>query len=344
MTLLEVYTDFLIKIYNWMKSNIINLIIVYLILFLFYLVFFTQFSTSLLFTISLVFFVPYIILLILYRRKNPDPLKIAIIGSSNAGKTVFITVFFNEFIAKNHNEIDLRPSGEETTQLVLSNYKLLKQSRLQKQKQWLPKTPLNEHFQYSGIVSLQKGLSRKANKVIIEDFAGQFFDDLNETNNVRQTYFTQSIYWKNITHGDAIFFAIDCEDILNAFKERTSENLNITKKILDVDGNIKFAINSIIDQFDSGDSNKKVHTPVAIIFLKFDLLIDIPLPITPFNSPEDLAESVYKDVIVFCKKYCLNFEIFYISSVGHVTSDGLVPEIIEPINIIAPLEWAFKQT
>jgi hypothetical protein len=328
-------SEFTIYLFRNVRKNIFFIFLVYGILILFLIFFNGEFSNTFLLVILGLFLV-YLALFMTFVKRNPESIYFSLIGSPNSGKTVFLTVFFNEFLKKEIRDIDLRPSGVETTELVVSNYSLLKRG------QWLPKTPLNDHFQYRGIASMRIRFSKKTYKIVIEDFAGQYFEAFADNDPVKTTWLHRSLYFKNIVQSDAIFLAIDCEDIVNAYKQGFSPKFN-NGKFLAVESEFILAINSILDQNDTNDENKRLHTPLALLFLKFDLLEDNIYLKDSINTPQNIAKEAYNGLITFCSKYCLNFEIFYISSVGHVNPDGMPPDTITPKDITKPLKWAMEK-
>jgi hypothetical protein len=271
----------------------------------------------------------YLIILTRFFNKNPESISISLIGFPNSGKTVFLTVFFNEFLIKKIEKINLRPYGDDTTELVTTNYRKLKQG------EWLPSTKPYELFQYRAIASLSRGFFKRSYKILIEDFAGEFTEVFKVDNPV---WLHKSPYFKNISQSDIIFFSIDCTDVLEA------HNTKNDSKITSLENAFIAAINSIIEQ-KNVRIGQKLRLPIGLIFMKFDLLTDWTPQNNPsehFILPERIVKEKYRRLIEYCQLNCSNCKEFYISSVGHVKPNGSPPDNIEPVKVDEPIIWAIN--
>jgi hypothetical protein len=287
----------------------------------------------------MVFFLYLFVLLRLF-EKHPESITISLVGFPKSGKTVFITVFFYEFIQQKFNLLKFRSYGEETTEEITTNYTKLERG------EWLDPTKPYVVYQYRGIALLNTSpFSSQEYKILIEDFAGEFTNSFKDKE-INPAWLHKSPYFKNISTSDIILIAIDCNDIHELYTIKDNElNGKIREKINDLESIFINALNRIIEDTDVKIS-KKLKTPVALVFMKFDLLYDLfekNNNENAYSRSKDMANSPYKTLIKYCEENCSNFEIFYVSSVGHVTEDGKPLRTIVPYHIVDPIIWGLTK-
>jgi hypothetical protein len=270
-------------------------------------------------------------------NKNPSLLIISLIGFPESGKTVYISVLFREFLTKEISNIAFSPYGLETNEKVSHNWNLLTSG------QWLPHTENEERFPYSAVASVGKGWSENKYTIQLRDFAGSNIKMFNQEEKiVEDRWLHNSNYFKNFAESDVIFFAIDGKEIVKAIDS------NDYNQISRMENSIITALN-LVKEYKNVQIGNKMIVPVGLIFTKWDLIIDRDRIKKSQNSEvksEDMINGkeleLFKNLIAIGRKNCYNFEVFNVSSVGHLAEDGSPPRVLEPINVTLPIEWALR--
>lgn len=246
-------------------------------------------------------------------KRTPTTLAISILGYPNSGKTVYLTILFNELLTgQNQYHGSFRTYGTETIERITSDFKLLKSGC------WLPPTPAEGVFYYRATASLSK---LKKYKLEIADYAGEKFkNDLNENDN----YFHKTDFFKFVMASDAVILAIDIDRFLLEKSEyiTTSENSFIA------------ALTLMQEQKYIG-FDTKIKFPVAIVFMKSDLL-----------SAKISQEGVLRQfdrLMNFCNKTCVHFKPFFVSSIGKIEFKEGTTNYLNPYGVIEPIVWLMRQ-
>jgi len=251
-------------------------------------------------------------------KQTPSTLNISVLGYPNSGKTVYLTVLFNELLTNPiHKKISFMTYGSETIERISADYEKLNTGH------WLPPTPNEGVFYYRATASLS---SRRKYKLEIGDYAGEKFkEELKENNN----FFHKTEYFKYVISSDVIFLAIDMELVLKDFRNG--------QYIANIESSFISAL-SLMQEVRSMGFNKKIKFPVAIIFLKFDLLGEF----SQENAQEMILEK-FARIIGYCQKNCINYNHFFVSSTGTKHIENF-PGRVQPEGVVEPVEWAIGKS
>lgn len=261
--------------------------------------------------------VMYVISFIAFVNRNPTPLSISLLGFPASGKTVFLTVLFDVLMTngtRSNYSIIFSPYGSETVERVVSHLNLLTRGK------WLPKTGKNEVFYYRALASMGTGIFSRRLKIEIGDYAGENIGQF-DTDDERWLHKTD--YFKYVIQSEVILLSVDS-------KEVAGKNESIIQAI---ENSLIAAIQLVIEN-KGVDINKKLKAPVALIFMKCDLV--------SVRSLDKLKNKLSR-LINLCQKRCLYFKIFMTSSVGHINKDGSPPAKLTPIGIVEPIIWALQR-
>ena len=240
-------------------------------------------------------------------RKNKKSVTIALLGFPNVGKTVYLTVLFNELQKTQDRNINFLPYGNETIDKVSSDISTLQLGN------WLDRTAMEQFFYYRAITTIG-GAIKNTYKLEIGDFAGEKTLDLSNCKWLhRDKYFDYTL------QSDAIFLAISA----HIFSD-------YSKKIETINSMIA-AIN-LLSQKKGYSDTQKMREPICLLVLKSDVLIN-------FDEEEYLAKI--SDLLNVCQKRSKFFKTFFVSSVGEVSGNS-TPKYLEPRNVVEPLLWVLQ--
>lgn len=266
-------------------------------------------------------------------QKHPSSILISLIGFKKSGKTVFLTMLFNQFTSKKIDGILFSTYGSETAEEVRKNLNLLDS------KKWLPHTPISFVFPFRAIATLESGLNRKNFKVEIDDYAGEFSEELSDEGKVHQ-----SAYIDYVIKSDIIFIAIDGDTILKSIDSKDHSRTHYIE-------NFYITALKLIREGKGVPLERKMQTPVALIITKCDLFYPFFEKIDNSTltgksvskwGPEHkifLTQSIQR-LTEFCESKCSNYEIFFVTAVGKLGEGSLPPTALNPENITPPLVWA----
>jgi hypothetical protein len=266
-------------------------------------------------------------------QKHPSLLLISLIGFTRSGKTVYLTMLFNEFMPKKIDGVLFSTYGSETAEEVGKNLNLLYA------KKWLLPTKVSSVFPFRAIASLESGLTRKKFKIEIDDFAGEYSEEIKD-----ESWIHKSKYFDNVMKSDVIFFTIDGECILNSIKNQDTsqthslENSYITALKLIMEGK-------------GVPLERKMKTPVALIvtkcdlfysyFEKFDNMATSGKSVTTWDSGhKHVIQQSIQRLLDYCEGNLSNYQIFYTTSVGKLDDDNTPSSSLKPENITKPIIWA----
>jgi len=259
-------------------------------------------------------------------RETPSTLTISVLGYPNSGKTVYLTVLFNELLSNAaHDKISFVPYGSETMERVLIDYGKLKDGH------WLTPTPSEGVFYYRAAASFSK---YRKYKLEIGDYAGEKFkEELKENNN----FFHKTEYFQYVISSDIVFLAVDTELVL--------VNWNDGQYITNVENSFISAL-ALMQASKNMGFNKQIKFPVALIFLKSDLLKDFSQKLNLDNmESQELPELIlekFRRIIGYCNKNCIHYKHFFVSSTGTSDIEHLEGEII-PQGVVKPVEWSIQK-
>ena len=257
----------------------------------------------------------YVFLFLRILRRNPVSLTIALLGHPSAGKTVYLTVLFDELQRSQVPGIRFAPYGQETVERLATDITILGKGG------WLPRTESGSVFYYRAYATLTGGLVRKRFKLEIGDFAGE---RLGELDSADEKWLHKTEYFKYVIQSEAVLFAIDAHKLWTGPQTLVEETQNAFVAAL-----------QILAEAKGVTENRKLRAPVCLLFLKADLLL-------PDVDVDRLLSRVPR-LAAICQQRCLNFKSFLVSSVGHLGRDRTPPEHLEPRNVIDPIVWLLKR-
>jgi len=246
--------------------------------------------------------------------QTPSTLTMSVLGYPHSGKTVYLTVLFSELMSGNSQKnISFRAYGSETLERISTDYRLLCKGV------WLPPTPNEGVFYYRATVGLS---NLKKYKLEIGDFAGEKFrNDLQDNN----SFFHKTEYFKYVILSDIVFLAIDIEQVCASIHHNIDYITNIETSCI--------ASLTIMQESKNIGFNKRIRFPVALLFLKADLL-------EKKNLDEQSICEYFRKLIGFCKTNCNNFKYFFVSSTGTENLEEGNLAKMQPQGIMEPVVWS----
>ncbi len=250
-------------------------------------------------------------------RKNPVSITISLLGFPNVGKTVFLTMLYEELQKSRDNYINFSPYGNETIEKVLTDINSLRSGV------WLPSTPISQVFFYRAYATLKThspflNFPRKF-KVEFADYAGENIDEFNPQ---KENWLHKTEYFQYALQSDGIFLALDCNKFLKNLEQFRNE----------INGLIA-AIQILAEKKGAVEGNKAIE-PISILFLKADVL----------NKDIDNEQGILREVdrlVSICQNRFKYVKYFFVSSTGEL-KDGKLSSNLTPINVIEPLIWLLR--
>jgi hypothetical protein len=275
----------------------------------------------------------YSFLFVRIAYRNPTSLVISLLGFPNSGKTVFLTVLFNELQAADRPTITFSPYGIETVEQVARNLNTLFSGS------WLGSTSPSGVFFFRANAAIASRVFRRRFKIEIGDYAGEHMKEF-DTKDERWLHKTE--YFKYVVQSDAIFLVIDTEVLLSKsrLEVETMQNAMIA------------ALQLLLESKGVG-LERKLQAPLALLFMKVDLLPRYLLEdsLTPtLIYVSDLTTRDFKvlpatvsRLIDLCERKCANFNVFFVSAVGRLGPNDSPPSELKPFQVTDPLAWALQR-
>lgn len=280
-------------------------------------------SSSTILVVVLTVFMTSIVVQTLYTiNKNPISITVSIVGFPRVGKTVFLTMLFEELQKKQNSNIKFSPYGTETIERVIKDVNTLRNG------EWLEKTQTNKVFFYRANASIKKVsifLPRNEQKYKIEiaDYAGEYIDEFNPQHD---NWLHRTEYFDYVVKSDAIFFALDISKFLNEIEQYRKE----------VDGII--AALQVLAEKKGAIHDEVVKEPIAILFLKSDLIQKHGIE----TEKEVLHET--DRLLAIGKNRFSSITSFFVSSTGDISKNGHPSTRLNPKNVVEPLFWLLNKT
>jgi len=247
-------------------------------------------------------------------KKNPTSLRIGLVGLPGSGKTVFLSVLFNEIQVQQKDRVEFQPYGRETIEEVARNLNILASG------QWLPPTESGVVFPFRANVRVTGGLFPKRYTVEIGDYAGEHTKEFDSSS---EQWLHRTKYFEYIIDSDVLFLAIDGETLIESSTSETERMQN----------NLVAALQVLLEK-KGVQPGRKTSMPIAVLILKADRL--------KTKEVEDFSTAKIDRILTICKNRCLKSEVFFVSSVGSVTEGGSPPKEIHPVNVCEPMIWAMR--
>lgn len=249
-------------------------------------------------------------------NKNPTPLRAFVIGQPRAGKTVFLSVLFDELQRVNSSKVDFQQYGSETVERVSSNLSTLNQGK------WVPRTELNSAFYYRAKASVGSGVFKSKYTLEVGDYAGEHIEEFDSSSSM---WLHKGDYFKYALASDALLFCIDGEHLKNHNKVEIEKSQTM----------LLAAFQMLLSE-KTGHAGNKLNTPVCLLVLKSDL----------FESEKEIREYLdeyYFRLTNLMKSKSRDYAEFFVSAVGE-TVENLPPNRLKPKNVCDPMLWILKHT
>jgi hypothetical protein len=256
----------------------------------------------------------FIIYLMRTINRNPAPLQMSILGLPESGKTVYLSVLFNELQQYKDSDLLVQPYGIETIEYVNKNIKKLKSG------EWLERTATNSIFYFRASALLGSNLFAKKYTLEIGDYAGE---KINELNSQSEMWLHKTDYFKDVVRSQIIFLVIDAAVIFE-------KNINMAKNV----EQILISAFQVLLESKGVKLDKRLNDPIALMVTKSDLLDE---------NLHNLIYDEFRTLINICTKRCSSFSIFFVSSVGELSDNSLPPSRLHPQNVVEPLKWCLSR-
>ena len=245
-------------------------------------------------------------------RSQPRLKTISLLGFPGVGKTVYLSVLYNEMMIHASHGVQFRPYGMETAERVNEAMRRLRQG------QWLPRSAANEVFFHRARASFSSGLFTRRYKIEIPDFAGEHIAEFDASS---PTWLHRTEYFRYVIESDAIFLCLDCETLLSPDPSVAESHQSALLTAMQVLMDIKDIV-----------PPRRIEVPIALLFLKGDL--------APKVSERELEERAHH-LTAFLQSHCRVVRSFKVSSVGQLLDEHPAREL-RPDNVVEPLIWALK--
>lgn len=259
------------------------------------------------------------ILLVEGVRRHPKSLSIALLGHSGVGKTVFLSVLFDELQRVNQSGFGFTPYGSETIESVSQNLGLIARGK------WLPPTQLSDIFAFRANAYVGSGFFKTRFRLEIADYAGEHTENLAPK---EEMWLHKSKFFQYVVQSDALMIALDAGTLIKAPSSYLRE----------LEDSMIAAFNLMLEGKDV-EVDARLKAPVALLFLKADIAGSAERAVV---HAKELGERVPR-LMSICRRRCRNFECFAVSSVGKVSLNGLPPEQIHPFGVTEPLIWLLSR-
>jgi GTPase SAR1 family protein len=254
----------------------------------------------------------YISFVVKTLNKHPKPLKIAVVGRPRVGKTVFLTVLFDLLQSKLDPTVAFQAYGVETIEAVNSSLSMLRRGL------WLQPTSPNSVFFYRANATIGRGFLANRYTVEVGDYAGEHLEEFIPSS---ELWLHKTDYFKYVLGADGIIFCLDGEDFAKRDRVKIQQSLTdlivcfqllLSEKGITADG--------VLD------------VPVAVVVLKSDLLLKVARPY--------VIDSV--GALDSIRHRCKKFDIFFVSAVGAIDSEGRPTMDAHTHSVCDPMLWLLK--
>lgn len=273
-----------------------------------YTIFLTAFASS-----AMALYVSFVVRAL---NKNPTPLRAFVIGQPRAGKTVFLSILFDELQRLSVSGIAFQQYGSETVEKINSNLHILNTGN------WIPRTELNVAFFYRARATVGSSFFKNTYTIEVGDYAGEHIREFDTSSNM---WLHKSEYFKYALSSDALLFCIDGEILSNHDKIKIEESQAM----------LIAAFQMLLSE-KTTNAHDKIKIPVCIVVLKSDLFIND-------DEIDQFMKKYYFRLTDLISKKSDTYQEFYISAVGN-TQGGRPPSKISPMRVVDPMVWILKNT
>jgi GTPase SAR1 family protein len=258
----------------------------------------------------------YVSFIVKSLNKNPTPLRAFLIGLPRAGKTVYLSVLFDELQRYSSSNMDFQQYGSETVEKVNSNLNALRQGN------WVPRTEVNTAFYYRARASVGSGAFGSKYTLEVGDYAGEHIEEFDSSS---ELWLHKTDYFKYALASDALLFCVDGAHLVNEDKYEIESSQAM----------LLAAFQMLLSEKTS-HAGRKLNIPICLIVLKSDLFEND-------SAIDHLLDQYFYRLRELMKSKSMDYREFYVSAIGK-TVDGLPPSRIEPRNVVEPFVWLLKHT
>lgn len=283
-------------------------------------------------------------------NSTPLPYNVAIIGYPKSGKTTLIVSLFQEIFKQRIQGVKATLKGESTIERI--------NDLIERKEKGLVVGPTNDQtmFAYRTNIEVGKGFSLQEYKVEFGDYPGEFSEKV--VNSEYFNIFRKSEFFKWCSEADAFIFIIDVGKYI--LSQNKKEFVAEMSKL------IRQSLQHFMDNNYLRAKDKKLG-PTLLIFNKMDLanyywsddwgtiIPDYNQNIHKFAYSEDknppirslseekyfklsnILEDTFRDLIVYMKSECKQFNILFTSSFGLVKDE--LPDIQKVLKFILPRDF-----
>jgi len=248
-----------------------------------------------------------------------DPIKLGLWGPSSAGKTAYLAQLYLH-IPRLEEVWSVLPT-DDSNRFMDSLRPEIDRSRFPKA------TAITQAITKVAYKFSNRKTGQEA-ELVVEDRAGKEFQDLSGENRKRL----------NEVHGLMVLFDAEADgQTRRQMIEQTLSRLSV----------------------DAARGGRRDERPVAVCLSKADRLIRTPADLTlAVEAPRQFVlDRIDNDLLHWVDRFCSNYELFPISSVGVRVRHGVVDPVVfrderldlrvcgegKPINLIAPIAWLFER-
>ena len=253
---------------------------------------------------------------------HPRSLSIALIGPSRSGKTVYLTMLYDQLRGREERGLTFTAYGTSTIEEVARNLGLIRSG------QFPPPTPIDAHFRWEAVASFGSSLVSRRYRISIMDYAGHHLDLIRPWEG---EWLHRSRFFEYVLSSDAVLIMVDVERLLYHDKLYTEDPIPALEQILIA------AVQTLIEKrHPGGDPTRPSDIPVALLISKSDLLGSL--------VDERKALARLPGLISVCEQRCKYFKCFFVSSLGTPPKKGkngnaIPPSHLAPEGIVEPILW-----
>ena len=274
----------------------------------------------------------------------PRRIRVALVGTPGAGKTVYLTALFDCLQTTPNLPFGFAPTSE-TINRVLETLSGFAQGH------WIASTPSDYLYLYTAQLSPKRrsfglpGLGRVEYDVEFADVAGE---QVAEFVPGEQKWLERTSYYRYALQSDALFLFVDYNAAING---KPTGNRSLAEQVND----LIFVIQAVAEASGAGPA-KPLEKPVVIIITKCDLAEqvttvkdslralrdvteDLTISANEFQTVQTGLQREFNRLVAVAEARCKNVAIFGVSAVGPIGGIDKPPSHIQPVNVTPPLFW-----
>jgi len=257
-----------------------------------------------------------------FLRRNAQSLFITTLGFTNAGKTTYLTVLFDNLRVAKIRGYSFMPYGTETHAALTANLETLHAG------QTIPHTTDATTVFYQAAVEVP-GLRRRRYVLVMPDFPGEDSEKIADARG--RPSLLQSELFKQATESDIVFLAVDGAALSDGDPSQVAQ---VVDRMMEAVDGLAFRRRGLFP----GQS----RLPVALLILKSDCLAEM-------TSDKDVWQTYAYRVIERLTSQCENrfrcFRVFFVSAVAALDPSRYpgTSRALSRTQVIEPFMWAMHQ-